>query len=195
MSKQSYRPSIEQGFNFQKDNQDLVGHITGLKIGANKFAADLAVQDPTAIDKGTKVKVVGIVSAIRWDGGFAQPITFTCQVGFANAKTAAVQTHQDLSDTSVELQYIIYKYDPKEKKYYQCFHSNKKDLKGLVEKNGGELEYEMDIENQNMQVPSPINFELYLSVMPQEEEQEVHLAVSVSDKLVKKWGVTGPGKG
>lgn len=194
MSKQSYHCSIKQGFNFYKDNQDTIGHITGLKIGSETYATDMKVQNPTAIKEGELVKVVGVVSAIRWDGGFADPITFTCQIGFENAKTAAVQTHKELTDTSVELKFDIYKYDPKAKKYYKCFHTGDADIKGLIEKNQGKLELEIDMEAQNREVPSPINFELYLSVMPKEEKQSIHLAVADTAKLVKAWGVDGPGK-
>lgn len=195
MSKQSYRPSIVQGFNFQKDNQDTVGHITALKIGDVEYKADLEVQDPMSIKDGKKVPVVGVVSAIRWQGGFAEAITYTAQVGFENAKSAAMQTHKELTNTAVEFKFNIYKYDPKKKEYYMCFHTKDTALKGLIEKNGGELEFEMDIEEQCREVPSPINFELFLSVMPQEEEQEIHVAVAVDANLVKKWGVTGPAKG
>ena len=33
MAALSYECSVEQGFNFVKDVQDLVGHITAMKIG------------------------------------------------------------------------------------------------------------------------------------------------------------------
>ena len=51
MSKQSYRPSIFQGFNFTKDNQDVVGHVVALTVGGVEYKADLAVEDPTKIAK------------------------------------------------------------------------------------------------------------------------------------------------
>ena len=37
---------------------------------------------------------------------------------------------------------------------------------------------------------SPKNFTFNLGVMPEDKAQEAHLAMSVSDKLVKKWGIT-----
>lgn len=189
MSSQSYNTSMVEAFNFHKDSQETIGHITKLKVGNAEFTPDISVQDPTLIEEGTKVPVVGVVSNIYWEGGFAQPVSFDCQVGDDNAKTAAIQTHQDLSDTSVEVEFIVYKYDPQDKKYYKCFHTNEVALKGLIQKSGGDLEYAMDVTEPNGQVPSPINFSMYLSVMPQEIEQEVHMAVGVQHKLVKKWGV------
>ena len=63
VEKQSYRPSIIQGFNFQKENQDLLGHITELKIGGQAYGADFEVQDPTKVNSGGKVSVVGVIKA------------------------------------------------------------------------------------------------------------------------------------
>ena len=40
-----------------------------------------------------------------------------------------------------------------------------------------------------MEVVSPKNFNFILSVMPQDLNMEIHVATSVSDKFVKKWGV------
>jgi 3D (Asp-Asp-Asp) domain-containing protein len=190
MSSQSYNTSMVEAFNYHKDCQETIGHITSLKIGSKAFKEDISVQDPTAIEAGTKVKVGGVVSNIYWEGGFAQPVAFDCQVGDDNAKDAAILTHQDLSDTTVEFKFNVYKYDPQDKKYYKCFHTQDIALKGLIQKSGGDLEFAMDVTEANGQVPSPINFPMYLSVMPQEQEQEIHFAVGVAHKMVKKWGVT-----
>ncbi len=43
--------------------------------------------------------------------------------------------------------------------------------------------------DQSMEVVSPKNFNFNLGVMPQDIAMEIHLAVSVTDKFVKKWGV------
>ena len=180
--------SVSQGFNFQKDVQDPVGHIEYLKIGDKELAVDLAVTNPEDL-AGDKVKVVGIASAIFWNGGFAEGISFAFNVSNANKKTVAVLTNTELSNTTVEIQYSVYDYDPDEKKYYKSFHSNEAKLKGLVEKSGGDLAISIDIDPA-YEVTSPLNFAMSLGVMPEDTEQEVHLAFSVTDKVVKRWGVT-----
>jgi hypothetical protein len=43
--------------------------------------------------------------------------------------------------------------------------------------------------DQSMEVVSPKNFSFSLGVMPQDLDMAIHLAVSVSDKFAKKWGV------
>jgi hypothetical protein len=188
MAELSYDCDVSQGFNFQKDVQTMVGHINALKVSTKELAVDLEVTDPEDIP-GAKVKVVGIVSSLFWAGGFADPIEFGCQVSNANKKTLQVLSHSEMSDTTVLFSFTIYDYDPDKKKYYQAFHTAGKDLYGLVEKGGGRLSIEIDA-SQSDEIVSPKNFAFSLGVMPEDLKQETHMAMSVSDKLVKEWGVT-----
>jgi hypothetical protein len=187
----SLRCDMVQGFNFQKDEQTPVGHITDLKISTEEFEKKLKVQNPTKVADGPVEEVVGIISNIRWNGGFAEPIIFTCQVTAANREKAAILTHTKLENTAVEFGFNIYEFDAgeTEPKYYPSFHTGDAKIKGLIEKNGGNLEFEID-SDPSPEVPSPRNYELYLSVMPSDTEaQDIHLAVSNTAKFVKKWGV------
>ena len=186
MAETSISCSVSQGFNFQKDEQEIVGHIIACKIGDEQFDADLNISDPE--DAASLIKVFGIVSGIYWNGGYADPVQFSCQVSNANKVKIVTLTHKSLANTEVLFKFNIYDYDPKEKKYFKSFHANDTDLKGLVMKSGGELEMSIDTD-QSMEVVSPKNFNFNLSVMPQDLNMEIHMAVSVSDKFVKKWGV------
>jgi len=186
MAVSSYPCSVRQGFNFEKDQQVLVGHIVSCKVGNDQLDADLNLSNPE--DQAKLVKVFGIVSYIGWNGGYADPIQFSCQVSTANKNKIATLTHKSLANTEVLFKFNVYDYDPKEKKYYKCFHSNDAELKGLVLKSGGELVMQIDMD-QSTEVLSPRNYAFNLGVMPQDVNMEVHMAVSVSDKFVKKWGV------
>jgi len=191
MASISLACDVTQGFNFQKDAQCLIGHITSLKIGGGEeggFKNDLTVTKPTDIT-GEKVKVVGVISNIYWEGGHSDPIMFDCRVSTDNKQEGLILQHKDLSNTSVEFSYVIYDYDPKEKKFYPSFHTNETDLNGLVAKSGGELDLAIDMD-QASDVVSPKNYSLILGVMPTEEEQAVHVAVGDGLNFVKKWGVT-----
>jgi hypothetical protein len=188
MAELSYECSVSQGFNFEKDVQILVGHINKLKVSTKDLAVDLEVTDPEAV-AGDKVKVVGVASSLYWAGGFADPIQFSCHVSNANKKTIQVLSHSEMSDTTAQFDFTIYDYDPDEKKYYKAFHTNAVLLKGLVEKAGGRLSIEIDSQ-QSEEVISPKNFTLNLGIMPEDLKQETHMAMSVTDKLVKEWGVT-----
>jgi hypothetical protein len=105
-----------------------------------------------------------------------------------NKNVLATLVHKTLANTEVELVYTIYDYDPKQKKYYKCFHTDAQKLKGLVLKSGGELAMAID-NDASSEVVSPKNFTLTFGVMPQDVAQQIHIAVSVNDKLVKAWGV------
>jgi hypothetical protein len=188
MAELSYSCDVSQGFNFQKDEQTLVGHINKLKVAGKELAADMAVTNPENVT-GDKVKVVGVVSDLYWGGGYADSIEFRCQVSNPNKKTLAVLTQMEMANTMVEFVFTIYDYDPDEKKYYKCFHSNDAVMKGLVKKSGGQLSISIDAD-QSQEVMSPKNFTMELGIMPEDLEQDTHMAISVSDKMVKRWGVT-----
>lgn len=189
MASTSFNCSVSQGFNFEKDAQVVVGHLTSLKIGTKEFAKDVEVMDPTAIKDDTKIKVVGVISGIFWNGGYADPISINSQISTVNKQDAVVLQHSDLSDTSVEYDYVIYDYDPVAKVFYKAFHNDSTTLKGLVEKSSSGLSLGIEMD-QSMEVVSPKNFGLYIGIMPQEEAQVVHYGVSNTGKFTKAWGVS-----
>lgn len=189
MATTSFNCSVSQGFNFEKDAQTVVGHLTSLKIGTKEFAKDIEVIDPTAIKDNTKLKVVGIMSGIYWKGGYADPLSFNCQISTVNKQDAVVLQHSDLSDTTVEYDFVVYDYDPVAKVYFKTFHNDTTTLQGLVEKSGGELNLGIEMD-QGMEVVSPKNFGFYLGITPQEQTQTLHYGVSATGKFSKAWGVS-----
>lgn len=186
-AESSFNCSVSQGFNFQKDSQEQIGHINSLKIGDTEMASDLNVTDPMNI--ANYVKVFGVASGIHWNGGYAEPVTFSAQVSVPNKNKLATLQHKSMANTEVEISFTIYDYDPKAKKYYKCFHTNGAKLKGLVLKQGGELAMNIAMD-QSSEVVSPKNHTFQLGVMPQDTAMEIHLAFSAKDLLVKPWGVT-----
>jgi hypothetical protein len=186
MAESSYSCSVTQGFNFEKDSQEIVGHINYLKIGDTEIKADLNVTNPEDISK--TVKVVGVASDIYWNGGYADPVQFGCQVATENKNLLATLTHKSMANTEVLLTFTIYDYDPKEKKFFKCFHTNDEKLECLVLKEGGELALRIDAD-QSMEIVSPKNYSFTLSAMPQDLEMAIHVAVSCEGKFAKKFGV------
>ena len=186
MAESTYSTSLRQGFNFEKDSQELVGHITSLKIGDKEFKSDFSVTDPEDVTKA--VKVFGVMTQIYWAGGYADPVELACNISTDNKNVVATLLHKSMSNTEVELGFTVYDYDPQQKKYFKCFHTNDVKLKCLVYKRGGELAMNLDMD-QGMEVVSPKNYAFHLGAMPQDENQEIHLAVSVSDKFVKQFGI------
>jgi hypothetical protein len=189
MASTSLNCSVSQGFNFEKDSQCVVGHLISLKIGTKKLACDIKVIDPAVINDDAKVSVVGVISGIFWKGGYTDPLSFNCRISTFNKQDIVVLQHSGLSDTSVEFDYVIYDYDPVAKVYYKAFHNHSATLKGLIEKSGGSLSLEIEMD-QSIEVVLPENFGLYVGIIPQEEIQVVHFGVSNVGKFTKAWGVS-----
>lgn len=177
--------NLAQGFNFDPSEQAEVGFIDSLKISDTQLDADLNVMDP--VRKQLR-KVVGVVSGIAWNGGYADPIQFIANVSAANKEKLAVLAHKSMSNTEVAFSFSAYAYDPRAKAYFRSFHTNDDVLKGLIVKRGGELAFNVEREASG-EVPSPKNYTVQLGVMPQDMKQEVQLAVSTTDKFAKPWGV------
>ena len=188
MPELSFSCSVSQGFNFLKDSQDRVGHINSLKIAGQDMVSDISVDDPENAG-GDSLKAFGVVSSIYWEGGYADAVQFTCQVSTENKKALATLVHTTMTNTEVEMEFTIYDYDPEQKQYYKCLHCEGTPLLCLIQKSGGELSMAIDNE-EAMEVVSPKNFTFSLGCMPQDQEQQIHVAVSVSDKFVKQFGVT-----
>ena len=182
-----YQCSVNQGFNFEKDQQDFVGHINNISIGGSDLKSDLSVTDPE--DVGNKVKVFGVMSNISWRGGYADPILFNSYISTENKNAIATLIHRTMSNTEVKFEFTVFSFDPNEKKYYKAFHSDGARLAGLVNKSGGELDMYIDMD-QSTEVMSPRNHLFVIGIMPEDIEQTLHLGFSCYDKFVKKWGVT-----
>ena len=182
--------NVIQGFNFEKDSQDRIGHLVSLKIGDIQYEADLKVEDPTKIgDDAGKVDVVGVISSVHWPSGYTDPVEFHCRVTSKNKQTSFLLQHKTMSKTDVEYSFVIYEYDPTKKVYFKHFHSGKVDLQGLVAKFGSNLQFNIG-NDESIDVVSPKNFEFSFIVMPSEEEQVIEVATSNSARFVMKWGVT-----
>jgi hypothetical protein len=191
MASSNYNCSIKQGFNFEKDQQVLVGHLMSMTIGGTALPADMTVTSPT--DLKNETKLLGVISNISWEGGYTDPLYLNCNVSNDNQKLLLIMKHTNLLKTDVLLQFNIYAFDQVAKKYYLAFHNNAKDGKGLIMKSGGDLLLDID-ERNDPTVPSPLNYNFSIGIMPQEIAQALNFAVSDTDKFVKTWGVTSVAK-
>jgi hypothetical protein len=188
MAELNYSCDVSQAYNFSNDVQIKVGHIVSCTIGDEELESDMKVQDPEDTG-GEKISVFGVVSAMYWGGGYADPIQFSCQVSNPNkVKLAQLLQGATLSNTGVKFKFNIYDYDFDAKVYYKCFHTDDNELEGLIQKSGGQLSIAIDMD-QNMQVVSPKNFSFSLGVMPEDKEQELTLAFSSDSPVALQWGV------
>ena len=191
VEKQRYRPNVYEAWNFTNNTTQPIGYLTSLKIGSVAASNIIDIIDPEKSSSEGKwntadPKPVGIISAIRWEGGVADPITFTCQITIENFKTLVPLIYTKDLNAAVEFAFIIYGNNGTD--YYKAFHTGDQVLKGTIEKNNGELEFEIE-EEVSREVPSPRNWELYLSIMPPESgEQTLYIGTSKDNQQTAKWG-------
>jgi hypothetical protein len=178
---------IYQGFNFKKDKQSPVGYVTKLKVGDNELAADQeSIKDPEQPDKALKNKVVGVLNHYLWETGVTDAMYLSAQVSTANKQMVASALLGTWSNVEVVFSYTVYEYDPLAKKYFKSNYIDK-ELKGILEKNGDDLNLSI-ADDPSTEVQSPKNFTLQVGIKPQTEEQSVNIATGSGKQLVKQWG-------
>ena len=183
---QSTLQRLQQSLNDASySGQNLVGYIEQLSIGGLRLTEDLSVIDPVTAGS---VSMAGVLNLITWEGGYSEPILFSCQVSAANQQQLAALTSSGLDGAEVVFAYSVYAYDQQFKAYFKCFHTNSIPLKGLVTHSGGTLSFAIDA-NPSGGLTEPPSYTLTLGITPQPIEQELHLGMSSSDRFVKTWGV------
>lgn len=178
--------SIFNAYNFKRDLQDKIGHVTYLKIGENELVKDQELKIPL---DDSLLKVVGPIGNFHWEGGYAQPLLFTIQLSITNKNAVAALLHTTMQSVAVVIAFNIYDYDPIAKKFFRCLHSNDVNLNSIIYMQGRERQIYLQDE-PSAEVTKPLNFQLTLGVIAEDTQQEIHLAVSLDRKFVKPWGVT-----
>ncbi len=177
---------IYQGYNFKKDKQTPVGFITKLKLGDKELTADQTCKNPTKPEED--IKAVAVLSDILWETGVTDAVYFSGQVSVANKQNIQELIYNTMTNVICEFQFSVFDYDPAQKKYYLCFHSNNKDMKGLLEKKGEELNLTV-ADDPSTQVQSPLNYAFQTGVKPQPDAQALQVAVGDGKNFTKAWGL------
>ncbi len=184
---------VYQGFNFKKDKQTPVGYILSLKVGGQEIKADQeTIKDPENPDKALSDKVVAVLNHALWHTGVTDAFYFSGQISTANKQLLASMLLGKMVDMTVEFKFVVYEYDPLAKKYFKSMMVDKA-LKGLLEKNGDEMNIAV-ADDPSHEVQSPKNFTLQIGIKPQNTEQSVNIATASGKNIVKQWGVTEAAK-
>jgi hypothetical protein len=180
---------IYQGFNFKKDKQTPVGFVTKLELGEVHLAADqTSIKDPEQPGQNIGANVVGVLSHYLWETGTTDSMYLSVQISVKNKTDLTAKLLTDWTNMEVVFGYVVYEYDPVEKKYFKSNWSEP-ELKGILEKNGNELNLTV-ADDPSTEVQSPKNYTLQVGIKPQTIEQTVHMATGVNKNVSKIWGVT-----
>ncbi len=177
---------VYQGYNFKKDHQTPVGFITKLKVGEVDLVADQTCKDPT--NPTRDLKVVAVLNHGLWQTGITDAVYLAGQISTVNKQEVALLTLSDLVNIDVAFQFAVYEYDPLAKKYFLSFHSNAKDMNGLLEKSGADLNLSV-ADDAAREVQSPENYTFTIGIKPRASSQAIHLATGDQKKVVKAWGL------
>lgn len=177
---------IYQGYNFKKDKQTPVGFITGLRIAGQGFTADQRCKDPT--NPGVDLAVVAVLSGVLWETGVTDSVYLSGQISVVNRQSVAMLVINNLTNIDVVFQYSVYDYDPVAKKYFLAFHSNRTDMKGLLEKRGDDLNLSV-ADDASTEVQSPENYAFQIGIKPQPLAQVLVIATGSQKTITKAWGL------
>ena len=179
---------VSQGFNFRKDKQASVGFITTMTVGGVDLKADQeTVLDPANPTSAISGGVVGVLGHYLWSLETTRSIYMSAQISTENKQVLTAALLGEMTDMSVKFSYVVYEYDPINKKY---FVSNKGEaLEGLLEKNGDSLNLTV-ADDESSEVQSPKNFTLQVGIKPQTKEHTIEMATGFQKNVAKKWGIT-----
>ena len=180
---------IYQGFNFKKDKQTSVGFVTKLELGDVALAADqTSIKDPEHPGQNIGANVVGVLSHYLWETGTTDAMYLSMQVSVSNKTNLSAKLLTDWTNMEVTFAYVVYEYDPKEKKYFKS-NWTETDLKGILEKSGDNLNLTV-ADDPSTEVQSPKNFTFQIGIKPATLEQSVNIATAHQKVIAKKWGIT-----
>ena len=178
---------IKQGFDFSKDKQVPIGFLTAIKIGNLELADDFPLYNPV---EDAEERVVGVISHAHWSTDKTSPIDISAQVSLENKKLLKEALLGSLPNGDVEFEFKMLEYDssPDQKKYYTSFSTGDAAVNCSLMRNGANLNIQIaDVPSPEVQQPS--NFRLDFAVVPDQVDQDLHVAVGVGANMAKQWGV------
>ena len=178
---------VYQGFNYKKDKQTPVGFLTKMKVGDKEMKVDITIKDPTAPE--TDLKCVAVLESCQWATGPTDPVHVFGRISTQNKQDVGLLVLKELTKIDVLFQFTVYDYDPIAKKYFKAFHAADTDMKGILEKEGGDLSLGISGEPAG-EVQSPENYGFWAGIKPQPEAQVLHVATSDTNKVALPWGRT-----
>lgn len=174
------------GFNFNPLTHTPVGYLTTVKVSGTDLKPDFKPKDPENPRRLLGNGVVAVLSHILWRGGVTDPFSFSGSISAGNGSMLKQRLFGSM-DIAVELNPVIYQYDPGAQKYFKSLSVGTA-LKGLIEKNGNKLNvWYLNVLSSN--VPSPMTFRFQVGITPQRIVQSVRIAKTAAGPSISRpWG-------
>lgn len=191
MTEIDWAPDVIQAFRRESSRGLAVGYLTKLIIGTSvTLTADLPVQ---ALGEAAPVQAAAVLSKIFWAGGPTDPISLSGVISAKNKHAVGNISSQSLSTAQVTLRFAVHGFDPKDGSYYKAFHTGDADLKGFVKTRpvgSSGAPFELRFETQPAPEPqSPVVIPFSITIVPAQEEMDLHVATANLQVQVWTWGV------
>jgi len=178
--------SLTKGFNLLAPGLvNRVGYITYLKIGTLGCSADLTVADPE--NSTNKMKVIGVVSWLSWNGGKTDPVVFAAQVSAVNKDLLLPFGNTDLTGVDIQFGFALYDLNSVTGFYYQSLSSTNAMLQGTLHVDNGHPLYYMSADSR-VDVTEPVNYNFQLGVKPNDIQQKILTAEAAGKSKLQVWG-------
>ncbi len=191
MTEIDWAPEMIQAFRRDQTRAVPVGYLTKLVIGSSvTLSADLAIHVP---GEAAPVQAAAVLSRITWPGGPNDPISLAGVISVGNKHAVGNISSQSLSTAQVTLRFAVHGFDPKDGTYYKAFHTGDADLKGFVKTRpvgSSGAPFELRFETQPAPEPqSPAVIPFSITIVPAQEEMDLHVATANLQVQVWTWGV------
>lgn len=178
-----------QGFHYSSEVTTSFGYVTFLQIGRG---ASAELQPDIAVRPGGQAypAVVGVLKSVHWAGGRTDPLLLTLDVSaIGEQHLRMMQAH--LTDTSVQLAFAVYAFDPGQHGWYTALSSpTGAALAGLLtasEPRGPLLTID---QAPDQAVGSPKSFAVELQVTPATTAQALTLCEGTAQCTSRPWGLS-----
>lgn len=197
-------PDTEHAFDFERNDQHLIGHVEFLKIGTTTLVKDITLIKPVGFVDSV---VIGALDKFEWSGNQGDPITLDLVVSPDNRGTVAGLVYSDLANTDVQFSVTAWDYDSRAKRFFMALGATsckgklrlkeKKKADGSLSETddagvaiAGELN--LSIESApHKDIDPPVHL-LKMVIHPGSTISTLNFAAAHLSKVVKKWGVPPP---
>jgi hypothetical protein len=163
-----------------------VGFITKLTIGGVDLTPDTIVKNP--LKPTDDLQVLAVIRNVLWELGVTDSVYVGAQLSMANRQRLISLIFGTMTNLEVLFQLAVFEYDPGTEAYFKCFHGHDTDMKGVLEKNGDELNLAI-ADDPSDEVQAPQNYTFTIGIKPQPALQTFTVALSPKQKIVKRWGL------
>lgn len=164
----------------------IIGHMDSLKIGGRELKPIFKFFNPTS--PNGEVPICGMITDISWDKTPGGTLLIRGRIPAKNQGDFNLAVDARDTTPTVEIKFTMYRYDIGTDTYFPCFHTDGKPVKAQLSQQYESKAYD-EFAPEYRQIPNHV-FTLAL-VGSDREQQQLHIAYDIDNKVTYKFGHTG----